>query len=99
MDRIYSQKLLMKTSSILNYSVTTIYTELMGVILIIEVLEYLFLRLLIYIKEKDDRVNSALKMVFEKSGGSQLAGTRFMMFKSTSVSPDFELRFVRYKWS
>lgn len=59
----------MKTSSILNYSVTTIYTELMGVILIIEVLEYRFLRLLIYIKEQDGRVNSALKMVFEDSGG------------------------------
>ena len=43
----------MKTSSILNYSVITIYTELMGVILIIEVLEYRFLRLLIYIKEQD----------------------------------------------
>lgn len=41
----------------------------MGVILIIEVLEYRFLRLLIYIKEQDGRVNSALKMVFEESGG------------------------------
>ena len=41
-------------------------------------------------------------MVFSKAGGLQLAGTRFMMFKvfkSTSVSPDFELKFVRYKWS